>query len=698
MRVAIVENGPRYSTGALGLGSKRSRWLGPPPSQTSRIDLALLTSAPFEEARALAANAKGAVTPAERNARRLRPWQVRDRKLPTSTVPIVRLGVGLSGGFGDSRYHIRPGTQPRAKSYRREGLPSRRGEFTRYPRSIGSVSIRRARIGMQTPRRLITKVRCTVWDQTAAGAAHADLEVIMRIYRLLIWILALMLNATGSATEGEPEDPYEWLEDVSGAKPLTWAKERNAETVKELTRSADFQTLERRVLQILDSEDRIPIVQKLGPNFYNFWRDGKNPRGVWRRTTLDEYKKTKPTWEIVLDLDRLGEEEKENWLWHGAQVLKPDYQRALVSLSRGGADASVVREFDLTGKAFVSDGFRLAEAKSQVALARSGLRVRGHGFRPGLAYRVGLSSHRQGMEEGYAAGRGGADRGRSAERYERFRHAGPHARFRAGHRGAAADVLDIRGFPTAWRKARSYRQTGRFCGLAGTRVVTFAAAIRVAGRRQDLSGRCSHRGRSREVPGRSREFETLFEPDERRSLASFTATRNFVLVTELDNVRSRVYVLDHRDGSWHREPLPGVPDFGDVSVQAIDPDLSDDYFLHLNDFLTPNTLALGTIGSGPAIKLKQLPAFFDADSLTVSQHEAVSRTVPEFRTSRSPVRISRRMAKTRPCCTGTVVSRSQCFRLIDLPSGPPGSRKGECSSWPTFVAGESSAQSGISRR
>ena len=102
-------------------------------------------------------------------------------------------------------------------------------------------------------------------------------------------------------------------------------------------------------------------------------------------------------------------------------------------------------------------------------------------------------------------------------------------------------------------------------------------------------------------------------------------------------MRSRVYVLNYRDGSWHREPLPGVPDFGDVSVQAIDPDRSDDYFLHLNDFLTPNTLALGTIGSGPAIKLKQLPAFFNADSLAVSQHEAVSpdgTRVPYFMVAR----------------------------------------------------------------
>src|SRR5262245_35306853 len=40
-RVGMVAKGPRNSTGAFGLGSNRSRWLGPPPSQTSRMDRAL---------------------------------------------------------------------------------------------------------------------------------------------------------------------------------------------------------------------------------------------------------------------------------------------------------------------------------------------------------------------------------------------------------------------------------------------------------------------------------------------------------------------------------------------------------------------------------------------------------------------------------------------------------------------------------
>ncbi len=82
---------------------------------------------------------------------------------------------------------------------------------------------------------------------------------------------------------------------------------------------------------------------------------------------LAEYRKAEPAWEIVLDLDRLAASEKENWVWKGADILQPSHDRALLFLSRGGADAAVMREFDLVKKDFVVDGFTLPEAKSRVA-------------------------------------------------------------------------------------------------------------------------------------------------------------------------------------------------------------------------------------------------------------------------------------------------------------------------------------------
>ena len=132
----------------------------------------------------------------------------------------------------------------------------------------------------------------------------------------------------------------------------------------------------------------------------------------------------------------------------------------------------------------------------------------------------------------------------------------------------------------------------------------------------------------------------LFEPAERKSLVGFSPTRHHILVTELDNVRSRVYVLTYRDGQWHREPLPGVPEFGEVSANEVDADESDDYFLTVTDFLTPTTLALGTVGGGPATTLKQLPAFFDAHGPgRRATRSRLERRHAQSPTSRSPAKI-----------------------------------------------------------
>jgi len=165
----------------------------------------------------------------------------------------------------------------------------------------------------------------------------------------------------------EPKDSYLWLEDVMGEKALGWVREQNAISTGQLTKGPEFALLNERLLKILDSKDRLPTIEKHSAWYYNFWRDDKNKRGLWRRTTLSEYRREKPHWEIVLDLDELAKQEKENWVWHGAVFLRPKNERCLIYLSRGGADAHVAREFDVSAKEFVKDGFTLPEAKSRVS-------------------------------------------------------------------------------------------------------------------------------------------------------------------------------------------------------------------------------------------------------------------------------------------------------------------------------------------
>jgi prolyl oligopeptidase len=436
------------------------------------------------------------------------------------------------------------------------------------------------------------------------------------------------------------EDPNLWLEDVTGERALAWVREQNAQSTKELEASPDFEPIRQRLLSILDSKERIPYVAKHGAYYYNFWRDEKNVRGVWRRTSLAEFKKAEPAWETVLDLDKLASLEKENWVWKGYDVLYPTYDRCLVSLSHGGADASVVREFDLNDKEFVTNGFYLPEAKSHVAWRDRDALYVGTDFGPGSM-----------TDSGYP------------RIVKEWRRGTPLSAAKFVFEGKAEDVsvdasVDhdhghtydfIHRGVTFFTSEEYVRRGDNWVKLdkpADATVGTFEDQLVLRLRSDWTVGDKTYPAGSllaADFDGYlkgDRKFETLFAPTERKSLAATSETKHYLIVNELENVRNRLYVLQHKDGKWTRVPLE-TPAFGSVGVSGIDPDESDDYFMTVTDFLTPSSLYLGALGRGEREKLKTLPAFFKADGLEISQHEATSKDgtrVPYFQVSRKGLR------------------------------------------------------------
>jgi prolyl oligopeptidase len=182
------------------------------------------------------------------------------------------------------------------------------------------------------------------------------------------WLAAGLLSASVAADPMSAKDPYLWLEGVGDEAALDWVRARNAESEKQLRGDLAFQSLSDDLRAIMDSDEKIPFVNKVGAHYYNFWKDKQHQRGIWRRTTPAEYRKPNPAWEVLIDLDALNQAEGEKWVWHGARCLRPEtkdapYERCLVALSRGGADADVTREFDLVKKEWIKDGYFRPEAK-----------------------------------------------------------------------------------------------------------------------------------------------------------------------------------------------------------------------------------------------------------------------------------------------------------------------------------------------
>ena len=436
--------------------------------------------------------------------------------------------------------------------------------------------------------------------------------------------LALLgVLATPSLRAADVPDENQWLEEVQGERALAWAKAHNARTVAELEARPEFKPIYDRTLEILDSKDKIPTPNLLGDTVYNFWKDDKHERGIWRRTSIASYRTAQPQWETVVDVDALAASEGQPWVWKGASCLPPAYRRCLVSLSRGGADAVEIRELDAQTKSFVADGFKLPEAKSSLSWRTEDEVWVGTDFGAGSLTTSGYPNV-----------------------VKLWKRGTPLAEARVVFTGETTDVAS--GGFTAYtpdgrydlvlRTPAFYRQVSYL--MLGDRLVYLDipvdADIRFLWKDQlgislrtdwTPAGTTYRAGSLIAVDlddflaGR-RAFAALFEPTERISLDGVSTTRDRVLVTTLDNVRSKLAAHTLADGKWERQEI-GLPGLG-TSFVATSSDDIDTFFLSYQDFLTPSSLWLVDAGRSPE-QVKTMPAFFDVAGMVVTQHEATSK-------------------------------------------------------------------------
>nr|WP_233175684.1 prolyl oligopeptidase family serine peptidase [Dyella sp. ASV24] len=430
------------------------------------------------------------------------------------------------------------------------------------------------------------------------------------------------------------KDPNLWLENIDGAQPLDWVKQQNAATVKKYADSAEFKQLDARLLEVLDSHDRIPMVSKMGDYFYNFWRDKEHPKGLWRRTTLDEYRKDSPAWETVIDLDALSAAEKENWVWHGAECLKPEYRRCTVFLSRGGADASVMREFDLKDKQFVKGGFELPEAKLSVDWMDIDHLYVATDFGPGSMTK---SSYPRIVKEW----KRGTPLSSATTVYEAKEDDMSVSAVRDQTPGFQRDLV-TRQIAFYDRETFLRGKDGKLTKIdvpddANTDVHREWLLVEprsdwTVGGKTYKSGSLLAAKFDDYMAGK-RDITVLFEPSDATALDGYSWTRHHLILNVMDNVVNKLEVLTPGDGAWKREPLGGAPALSTIAASGVDDDTSDDYFLTVSGFLQPTTLYYGTLGQGDAQAIKHSPSFFDASKYAVSQHFASSKDgtrVPYF--------------------------------------------------------------------
>lgn len=450
------------------------------------------------------------------------------------------------------------------------------------------------------------------------------------------------LHAQESAPVNQPAtaatDPYLWLEDVGGDTALAWVREQNARSEAELAATPAFKQLETDIRAILDSDAKIPGVQKIGDHYYNFWKDRNHERGIWRRTTLESYRTDNPQWETVIDLDALNKAEGENWVWQGADCLRPDYQRCLVALSRGGADANVTREFDLSTRSWVDGGFYRQEAKGGLGWVDRDTVYVYTDFGPD---EKGTSTM---TESGYPRIVKEWKRGTPMSDAKVVYEGQPGDMYiAAGHDHTPGferdfvmrtiafynDELYLRGDDGALTKVDAPNSANKSVHKDWL-VLELREAYEAGGRTYPAGSLIAADFDAFMAGGR--DFDVLFEPTDKTSLAGYTWTANHLVLNVLEDVKNRLSVLTPGEGGWARSAFTGAPAFGTLGVSAVDSDESDAVWLTATDYLTPTTLSLAQIGQAPEV-LKTMPTFFDASTHEIAQHFATSQDgtrVPYF--------------------------------------------------------------------
>ncbi len=451
-----------------------------------------------------------------------------------------------------------------------------------------------------------------------------------------ILTMGFLLMATRATAES---DPYSWLEEITGQRAMAFVEAQNAVTVKELEGQPEFAEFKAQALAILNSHDRIPFVHKLGEWYYNFWQDAANPRGLLRRTTLEEYRKPQPSWETVLDVDALAKEEKENWVWAGEHALPPKYERTLMSLSRGGGDAKVVREFDLKAKKFVADGFGLPEAKSETTWRDENTIFVGTEFGPGSL-----------TDSGYP---------RIVKRWSRGTPLSAAETVFEGEKtdvSAGAWVDHTKGFfREGFDRGIAFYNSETFLVRDGKNVKLdvpndasphlFRQWLAVRLRSDWTVGGKTYKSGSLIVTklddflAGGRSFDVLFEPQPRVALQGVSSTLHALVLNISDNVHSRILEAtptspspstgegrgegEKKAPGWTTRQMT-LPGTGTASASPVDSDESDDLWVNYQDFLSPSALYLTKVGDDPGEPIKTLPAQFNARGMEVRQYEATS--------------------------------------------------------------------------
>ena len=437
--------------------------------------------------------------------------------------------------------------------------------------------------------------------------------------------LALLATLAGVSPAWAEEDPYLWLEGVDDDRALDWVRAENAATAERLESSPLFKELYTQAKEVLNAASRLPEVRQEGDWLYNFWRDEKNPRGVYRRTSLAEFASDQPAWEVVIDIDALSAEENTQWVFKGMSCLREHPEHCMVRLSPGGGDAVVTREFNSVSKTFVKDGFFLPLAKGGVGWIDADTVFVSTDFGAGSMTKSGYPR----VVKTWKRGKPLSD---AKLVYEGDVESVSANAFRL--HSAGADIDMVRDGKTFWTSERYQLKDGELKKLELPLSATVNGAFQgrlIISLKEDWNrdgvkypqGAVLIADTTALQTGGKGTIDVLIEPDNTTIVQSVNTTDSTILVTVLENVRGKIYRYNPGpEGQFERSLIP-FPDNGTLEITSTD-DASGNFFARYESFTTPPALYYVASSDWQPQKVKGQAPSFDGDRYQTEQYFATS--------------------------------------------------------------------------
>ncbi len=434
----------------------------------------------------------------------------------------------------------------------------------------------------------------------------------------ILFILIMSANYTFS----QETDKFQWLEEVENPKALEWAETWNNKSKDAIKSHPAYNNLFEKNLEILNSTERIAEPSIIGEYIYNFWQDQDYERGIWRRAGLKSYLSENPDWEIILNIDELSEKDNIKWVFKGAAGLYPDYDRFLINLSKGGGDAVIIREFDINTKSFVEDGFYIPEAKgganwidkNTLMVATDfgeGVTTSGYPRQVNIWKRGTLLENAQLIYNGEETDMGvwGYAQHKPERVYQLITR---RTSFYSGEyffienekviKPELPDDIDLSLFfnnRVIFQLKSDFNVNGKKFSQGSVISIAYDDLI-----------------------GGEKNYELIFQPDERSSVTQISNTKDKLLLNILNNVKSELYAYSYENG-WAKNKIE-TPGIGTISLGSTDR-FSNKYFFNFQNFLESGTLYFSDAGTDKSQKVKSLPSWFPSENYIVEQFETASK-------------------------------------------------------------------------